>query len=182
MSPQLYTSGNEGGNDYTTNGVGWAAYKPFSGKLIPSIVGGSMYSSAQKYFANLGINCLGYVQWSQTASTGPAPPNSPPSVKGSTTRCGASWSAANSACGGSCKTNADCKSGACFADLVTTPCNRAVAAETNFFTDYSQNSQKGEYSPLAIGLLVSQVILLVLVVVVVVIVVLMFKTKVQERV
>jgi len=181
MSPQLYTSGNEGANDFTTNGVGWAAYKPFSGKLIPSIVAGSMYNSAKQYFANLGITAPGYVQWSQTASTGPAPPNSPP-ASGGTTRCGASWAAANSACGATCKTNADCKGTSCFADLVTTPCNRAVAAETNFFTEYSENAQKGEFSPLAIGLLVSQIILLILVVVVVVIVVLMFKTKVQERV
>jgi len=181
MSPQLYTSGNEGSNDYTTNGVGWAAYKPFSGKLIPSIVAGSMYNSAKQYFANLGITAPGYVQWSQTAATGPAPPNSPP-ASGGTTRCGASWSAANSACGATCKTNADCKGTSCFADLATTPCNRAVAAETNFFTEYSENAQKGEFSPLAIGLLVSQIILLILVVVVVVIVVLMFKTKVQERV
>jgi len=67
MSPQLYTSGNEGSNDFTQNGVSWSSYKPFSGKLVPSIVSANLYGSAQSYFKNLGITTVGYVQWRQSS-------------------------------------------------------------------------------------------------------------------
>jgi len=67
FSPQLYTSGSEGANDYSTaGGVPWSQYKSVSGRVIPSIVGGTYYADAQKYFAKLGITTVGYVQWSQT--------------------------------------------------------------------------------------------------------------------
>jgi len=124
MSPQLYTSGYETVNDFAANGVGWADYKPFSGKLIPSIVSANLYSSAQNYFAGLGITTVGYVQWSQTASTGPAPSTGAPTSSGSTggtVRCGANWAAASSGCGTTCSLDSDCPSGQfCFKDL--TPC------------------------------------------------------------
>jgi len=121
MSPQLYTSGNEGSNDFTVNGVGWADYRPFSGKLIPSIVSANLYQNAQDYFAGLGINTVGFVQWSQTASTGPAPSTGAPTSSGSTggtVRCGADWTAASTGCGNSCNLDGDCPSGQfCFKDL-----------------------------------------------------------------
>jgi hypothetical protein len=122
MSPQLYTSGAEGSNDFAANGVGWADYKPFSGKLIPSIVSANLYSSAQSYFAGLGIETVGYVQWRQTASTGPAPSTGAPTSSGQSTggtvRCGTDWAAANSGCGNACSLDGDCPSGqSCFKDL-----------------------------------------------------------------
>jgi len=113
MSPQLYTSGTESSNDFTALGVQWASYAPFSGKLVPSIVSANLYSDAQNYFAGLGITTVGYVQWSQTASTGPAPStgSSSGSSSGSTVRCGTSWTAANSGCGNTCTTDGNCPSG-----------------------------------------------------------------------
>jgi len=114
MSPQLYTSGTESSNDFTAVGTQWASYAPFSGKLVPSIVSANLYSNAQSYFAGLGINTVGYVQWSQTASTGPAPStgaSSSGSSSGSTVRCGTSWEAANTGCGNTCTVDGDCPSG-----------------------------------------------------------------------
>jgi hypothetical protein len=138
MSPQLYSSGTEGSNDYTTgSGVTWAQYKPFSGKLIPSVVAASYYWDSQSYFGNLGITTVGYVQWSQTAASNPSvppvtpppsnpsnPPSNPPSSgTGSAIRCGSDWSTANTACGRSCTTDADCTNGnRCYASLDMTPC------------------------------------------------------------
>jgi len=64
LSPQLYTSGNEGQNDYTTaQGVGWGDYKKSRARIIPSIVRGSLYSSARSYFSGQGVNITGYIQW-----------------------------------------------------------------------------------------------------------------------
>jgi len=115
-SPQLYTSGTESANDFSvdsTIGVTWNNYKPTSGKLIPAIVASTYYSSAKNYFANLGITTVGFVQWSQTAGIA-----SSSSGTTSTVRCGADWGSANSGCGSTCATNADCPSGqSCFASL-----------------------------------------------------------------
>jgi len=54
-----------------------------------------------------------------------ATPSQPSGGGGSSsTRCGATWTDANSQCGSSCATDADCSAtgGACFGDLSTAPC------------------------------------------------------------
>jgi len=65
ISPQLYTSGTESQNDYTTSqGVGWDQYRNSRSPIVPSIVRGSYYSSALSYFRqNYQFNITGYVQW-----------------------------------------------------------------------------------------------------------------------
>jgi len=64
LSPQLYTSGTEGQNDYTTSGgVGWAQYKNFHGAVVPSIVRASLYDSARTYFSQQGVTITGFIQW-----------------------------------------------------------------------------------------------------------------------
>jgi len=66
LSPQLYTSGTEKQNDYSTCcGVSWSAYKSSKAKIVPSIVNESMYADAVSYFAGQGITLDGYVQWAQ---------------------------------------------------------------------------------------------------------------------
>jgi len=70
LSPQLYTSGTEGANDYTTAaGVTWSQYAKASAIVVPSIVSGPLYPSAQSYFAGQGVKTGGYVQWSQTVAS-----------------------------------------------------------------------------------------------------------------
>jgi len=67
ISPQLYSSGTEGQNDYSTSGgVQWSAYKSSKAKVVPSIVRASYYSSAQSYFAGQGVTLYGFVQWAQS--------------------------------------------------------------------------------------------------------------------
>jgi len=66
LSPQLYTSGNEGSNDYTTSGgVAWTMYRTSHARVIPSIVRASLYSSARTYFSGQGVNITGFIQWAQ---------------------------------------------------------------------------------------------------------------------
>jgi len=67
ISPQLYSSGNEGANDYGTNGFAWSNFVGMAPKMAPSIVTGSYYADAQRYFGNIGVTCQGYVQWAQHA-------------------------------------------------------------------------------------------------------------------
>jgi len=116
LSPQLYTSGTEQSNDFTTaGGVQWSSYAQTSAQIIPSIVTGSLYPNAQSYFSGVGVKTVGYVQWSQTVTSAGNPPSS---GSGSTVRCGSDWSSANSACGAACATNNDCPSGQyCYASL-----------------------------------------------------------------
>jgi len=68
MSPQLYTSGSEGANDYSLTGTyNWTKYAATTQKIIPSIVRASFYSSAQTYFkSKFGITLAGFVQWAQS--------------------------------------------------------------------------------------------------------------------
>jgi len=67
LSPQLYTTGSETANDYTTSGsIIWSQYANAKAKIVPSIVTGSLYPSAQSYFKGVGVTTAGYVQWSQT--------------------------------------------------------------------------------------------------------------------
>jgi len=64
ISPQLYTSGDETKNDYTTSGgVSWNQYAGSIAKIAPSIVTASLYSSAVSYFQGQGVTLYGYVQW-----------------------------------------------------------------------------------------------------------------------
>jgi hypothetical protein len=129
LSPQLYTSGTESSNDFsTTAGVQWSSYKTASAQVIPSIVTGNLYSNAQSYFSGVGVKTGGYVQWSQTVTSAgntpppSSPPSSPPSGSGSTVRCGTDWTSANSGCGNTCTTNAQCPSGqSCYNAL--NPCS-----------------------------------------------------------
>lgn len=66
LSPQLYTSGEEGGNDFSTlAGVQWWEYGQARAAVIPSVVDGWMYGDAQGYFSTQGVNTQGYVQWRQ---------------------------------------------------------------------------------------------------------------------
>jgi len=188
MSPQLYTSGNEGSNDYTANGVAWSAYKKFSGKLVPSIVSANLYASAQSYFKGQGVTTAGFVQWSQTAaipSSGSSSGSSPPPSGGShtTVRCGSSWDAANSACGTSCTTDAQCPSGqGCYNALSMSPCpSSALSDNSNVFSETTPVTGK-ELTPLQIGLVVFGCVMFVLVVTVVVVVILNARQKREEKV
>jgi len=66
LSPQLYTSGTEGQNDYTTSGgVSWSMYKDARPRIVPSIVRSSLYDSAHSYFQGQGVEITGYIQWAQ---------------------------------------------------------------------------------------------------------------------
>jgi hypothetical protein len=66
ISPQLYTSGTESYNDYSTlYGVQWSEYGASRGVVIPSIVTQSLYDSAASYFSSQGVYIDGYVKWSQ---------------------------------------------------------------------------------------------------------------------
>eukprot|EP01126_Amoeba_proteus_P026417 TRINITY_DN2615_c0_g1_i1.p1 TRINITY_DN2615_c0_g1~~TRINITY_DN2615_c0_g1_i1.p1 ORF type:complete len:580 (+),score=68.60 TRINITY_DN2615_c0_g1_i1:35-1774(+) len=131
ISPQLYTTGQETSNDYSTNmGISWSEYSSSKAAIVPSLVSGSMYSSAQTYFQTHGITLKGYIQWQQNAqstSGGPST-NSGGSTSGGSTggtiRCGLSWSDANFKCGVPCPsgTDAPCPAGErCFKDIA--PCS-----------------------------------------------------------
>jgi len=64
ISPQLYTSGNEKQNDYTTSqGVQWSAYQKSIARIAPSIVTASYYNDAVNYFKNQGVTLDGFIQW-----------------------------------------------------------------------------------------------------------------------
>jgi len=66
ISPQLYTSGTEGANDFIAVGTMWKEYAKSKAKIVPSIVLGSRdFPTAQAYFANVGVTLAGYVQWTQ---------------------------------------------------------------------------------------------------------------------
>jgi len=66
ISPQLYTSGTETSNDYTTAaGVNWSSYASSVARVVPSIVTANLYSSAQSYFSSQGVSLQGYIQWAQ---------------------------------------------------------------------------------------------------------------------
>ncbi|OUR69861.1 hypothetical protein A9Q77_08105 [Marinomonas sp. 42_23_T18] len=64
LSPQLYTTGEETENNYeTSHGVNWARYATCKAAIVPSLVTGSLYPSAQSYFSQQGVTLQGYIQW-----------------------------------------------------------------------------------------------------------------------
>lgn len=66
LSPQLYTTGSETGNDYaTSHGVTWAQYASARAAVAPSIVKAGMYADAQAHFLSQGVTLSGFIQWSQ---------------------------------------------------------------------------------------------------------------------
>jgi hypothetical protein len=66
LSPQLYVSGNEGSNDYSTShGVQWNQFAASRAQIIPSIVSSNLYASAQSFFQGQGVKLSGYIQWKQ---------------------------------------------------------------------------------------------------------------------
>ena len=65
ISPQLYTSGAETSNDFTTNGIPWSLYAHSKAKIVPSVIKSGYYSKALSYFSQYGISLAGYIQWSQ---------------------------------------------------------------------------------------------------------------------
>lgn len=67
ISPQLYSSGTETSNQYSTSqGVSWLQYQTSHASIVPSIVQASYYPDAQVYFLdNYGITLGGYIQWAQ---------------------------------------------------------------------------------------------------------------------
>lgn len=68
ISPQLYTSGDEISPDFDAITVAWDEYKQSRASLLPSIVDGTQYSSAQKYFSDIGIPISGYMQWAHKSA------------------------------------------------------------------------------------------------------------------
>jgi len=104
ISPQLYTTGNEGSNDYTTSGgVGWAQYAGSRAKIVPSIVTGTLYNDAATQFGNYGVSIAGFIQWSQTVSI-PANSGSAPVAAARPTSSKAAPVASSNGCpAGQCK-------------------------------------------------------------------------------
>jgi len=74
LSPQLYSSGNEGAPDFaeTSNckdaGCTWDLYVGMIPKMVPSLVAESHYKATQTFFANKGITTSGFFQWRQQRS------------------------------------------------------------------------------------------------------------------
>lgn len=67
LSPQLYTSGTETWNDYTTvAGVEWWEYGSAKAAVVPSVSYSYLYGDAEGYFQSQGVSTIGYVQWSQS--------------------------------------------------------------------------------------------------------------------
>lgn len=66
LSPQLYTTGEEGANNYEiSQGVTWGSYKNAKAAVVPSLVSGTYYPDAQAYFLAQGVTLKGYIQWKQ---------------------------------------------------------------------------------------------------------------------
>jgi len=183
LSPQLYTSGTETSNDYTTAaGVQWSSYAKASAQIVPSIVTGSLYPSAKSYFSGVGVTTGGYVQWSQTVTSGSgSSPSSPPSSgSGSTTRCGVNWSAANTGCGNACTTNSNCPSGqGCYANLAACSSHASSDPSDKILGDTTPVVPGTTLTSLQIGLIVGGCCIVVAIVVIVAVV---LQKKKEERV
>jgi hypothetical protein len=67
ISPQLYTSGQEIGNDFDiSNGVTWNRYASSKAAIVPSIVKADLYNDAVSRFSQYGVAVKGFVQWART--------------------------------------------------------------------------------------------------------------------
>lgn len=66
LSPQLYTTGKETANDYSTShNVQWSDYAGAIAMIAPSIVEADMYEDAVAFFASKGVKLNGYIQWNR---------------------------------------------------------------------------------------------------------------------
>jgi hypothetical protein len=66
ISPQLYTTGTETANDFSTSqGVDWSEYASAKASIAPSIVTSSLYTDAQQQLLTYGVVTNGYIQWQQ---------------------------------------------------------------------------------------------------------------------
>jgi hypothetical protein len=66
ISPQLYTSGQEPGNDFAlSGGVTWDRYASAQAAIVPSIVRAAYYDNAVSTFAQYGVSIEGFVQWAR---------------------------------------------------------------------------------------------------------------------
>jgi len=119
-------------------------------------------------------NCPGNPNAGSSSKSPPPPPPPPPSSPSSgksgakTTRCGKNWSSANSKCGTSCTTNAQCSSGqTCYASLSTSPCgSNAVADQSSTLADTSSSSDAAPswaIALLVVGFLVTVALVVVMV-------------------
>ncbi|MEJ6485663.1 hypothetical protein N0Y54_30990 [Nostoc punctiforme UO1] len=64
LSPQLYTSGTETENDFTTSqGVSWKDYAHSKAAIVPSIVQANMYHDAKNRLSRYGVTTSGFIQW-----------------------------------------------------------------------------------------------------------------------
>lgn len=64
VSPQLYTSGTETQNDFTTSqGVSWEDYARSKAAIVPSIVQANLYDDAKNQFSQHGVTTSGFIQW-----------------------------------------------------------------------------------------------------------------------
>lgn len=69
ISPMLYSSGHESGNDYTpTNGTPWTDYQNTQAAIMPSILDPDWYADAESYFrTHFNITLKGYIIWPRSS-------------------------------------------------------------------------------------------------------------------
>lgn len=77
LSPQLYTSGFEPQNDYAWDGVSWEAWAKSKAPIVVSINDYKLFSDAESFFLEKGMNLAGYVQWKQEIGTSSQTPSLP---------------------------------------------------------------------------------------------------------
>jgi len=165
VSPQLYTSGTETTNDYTTSGsVPWSSWQNSKANILLSIPQATLWGCGNTYFTTtLGFppaKIQGYIVWNNadpigSSSCGGGSASSASSPR--TTRCGSSWSDANGRCGTLCAANADCSNdgGLCYASLsAISGCSNSVVEETSATTLNNMGM-----SPTVIGLSAALVVL-----------------------
>jgi len=145
VSPQLYASGTETTNDYTTSGGGgavpWSSWENAQAGILLSITTSTLWNCGNTYFTTtLGFptsKVQGYIVWNNDSPSGISDSCTGGSGGTSlTTRCGSDWSNANGRCGGACQIDSDCTNdgGHCYASLSPiTGCNAAIE-ETSAIT------------------------------------------------
>jgi hypothetical protein len=134
LSPQLYTTGNEGSNGWEeVAGVTWSRYASAKAKIVPAIVTCGLYANAQSFLKGKGVKTDGFIQWSQTISpcsstsgsangnSNPKPTKPTPVAAGGSGFC----NKASSKCGTSCTLESQCPGGNCWKDKETCPTSSA---------------------------------------------------------